>query len=83
MVLPRRDTFPTDYYGGPDEFKITGELKSLSSAKIRYTLHPIHLEQHDRQELQMKPEHLPRPIINSRISGSFSLSPQSFIMYEY
>lgn len=83
MVLPRRDIyfFKTDYYG-LDEFKITGEIKSLSSAKICYTLHPIHLEQHDRQELQMKPEHLPSPIINTRMSGSFSLSPEASIMYE-
>ena len=53
----------------------------MSAAKIEYTLHPLHLDEHDRQELQMNATHSPKPRIKSQLSGTFCLPTGASVLY--
>ncbi|KAH8114634.1 hypothetical protein DFH11DRAFT_1508479 [Phellopilus nigrolimitatus] len=60
-------------YCNSESYRASGYHLIRSEPILRFTLHPLELTEHDKQQMQMNSFHVPRPSVSSRGACNFSL----------
>ncbi|KAH8114638.1 hypothetical protein DFH11DRAFT_1508680 [Phellopilus nigrolimitatus] len=74
LVLRKLERVTNRYsYKNPESYHASGYQLIRSEPSLKFTLHPLELTEHDKQQMQTNFLHVPKPLVSSRGAYNFSL----------